>query len=153
MREAVQDVILASLGLFLFCCQVQTVRHEPVQAVRDTNNFLKALYVEEDYPKALELADVQLRQSLTATDLRQLVEGIKQQHGKLKTLKADSYLMTPGSTMELFYIGEYEKGNLYHRLVLMGNVSQGYKVSGVWYKDEPYPEQPLRRKLDLELKP
>jgi hypothetical protein len=137
--------------LVLTACRDEKATHQPVQAASDANRFLKALYFEEDYPKALELADAQLRQSVDANGLRQLVEGIGQQHGKLKTLRADSYLMTPGSTMELFYIGEYEKGILYHRLVLMGNASSGYRVSGVWYQPEAYAAQPLRRSFNQDI--
>jgi len=132
-------------------CAVQTVKHDPVKAVADSSDFLKALYIDKNYPKALELADWQLRQSLTANDLSRLVEGIRNARGELKTLKADSYLMTPGKTMELFYVGTYEKGVLYHHLVLVGDLSTGYKVSGPWYSLEPYPEQLLRRNFDEEM--
>ena len=146
-----EALALGFLILLVSGCRLQTVRHEPSQAVSDGNHFLKALYLNEDYPKALELADVQLRQSLTVDDLKHLVEGIKQQRGELRTLKADSYLMGQGRGMELFYVGIYEKGILYHRLVLMGEASSGYKVSGVWYSLDPYPEQPLRRKFNQEI--
>ncbi|HBB94678.1 MAG TPA: hypothetical protein DC054_04750 [Blastocatellia bacterium] len=151
MKKAAQSLLLAFLILLPFGCNVQTVTHDPVKAVSDTNGFLKALYLEENYPKALSLADVQLRQSVTADDLREIVAGIKQRCGSLKTLRADSYLMTPGSTMELFYVGTYETGTLYHRLVLVGDVSSGYRVAGVWYQAEDYQEQPLRRKFDQDL--
>jgi hypothetical protein len=144
-------LIVGFLLLFLTSCRLETFRHEPTQAISDTNQFLKALYLDEDYRKALEVADVHLRESTSPDDLKQMVGGIKQQWGKLNALKADSYLMTPGRTMELFYVGTYEKGVLYHRLVLGGDLSTGYKVSGVWYSPDPYPEQPLRRKLEKEL--
>jgi len=151
-RTAIRQALTLTLSLLVLTgCRYETVTHEPVRAASDTNRFLKALYFEEDYPKALDLADVQLRQSTNADDLKRLVEGIQQQHGKLKTLRADSYLMTPGSTMELFYIGEYEKGILYHRLVLMGNASSGYRVSGVWYQPGAYAAQPLRRSFNQDI--
>ncbi len=127
------------------------MQHDPIAAVSDVNKFLKALYVEQDYPRALELADTQLRQSSNADDLKRMVEKIKDQRGELRKLKADSYLMTPGRSMELFYTGTYEKGNLYHRLVLVGDVSTGYKVSGVWYSTDPYPKQSLREKFSQDL--
>lgn len=151
MRRIQKSLFLGFSILLLAGCHVQTVNHEPAQAATDTNRFLKALYVDKDYPKALALADTQLRQSTTANDLKQMAEGIREQRGELKTLKADSYLMTPGRTMELFYIGEYTKGTLYHRLVLIGDVSSGYRVSGVWYQTEPYPDQTLRRRFDQDI--
>jgi hypothetical protein len=133
--------------LALASCQHQKFIHNPRQAASDVKPFLKALYFDENFPMALELADERLRQSATADDMRKISTQIKQTKGKLKLLRADSYLMTPGPTMELFYIGEYENGLLYHRLVLMGDASSVYKVSGVWFQHNPYPENALRRKF------
>lgn len=48
-------------------------------------------------------------------------------------------------------MGEYKKGVLYHRLVLMGDASSGYRVSSVWFKSDPYPENPLRLKFDGDI--
>lgn len=151
LTRVVRTLPVGLLLIFLSACQVQNVHHDPVAAVSDANRFLKALYLQRDYSKALELADVQLRQSSNADDLRPIVERIKGERGELKALKADSYLMTPGRTMELFYIGTYERGTLYHRLVLAGDVPSGYRVSGVWYSVDPYPEQPMRRSFNQDL--
>lgn len=143
-----------NLGLIILLiagCHIQSVRHDPVKAAFEINGFLKAVYVNGNYSKALELADVQFRQSVTPEGLRQLAEGIRTERGELKTLKADSYLMTMGSTMELFYVGTYEKGTLYHRVVLAGDLSTSYRVSGIWYSVEPYPEQTLRRRFEQEI--
>ena len=79
--------------------------------------------------------------------MRRLVDQIDQRQGKLTVLQADSYLMTPGKAMELFYVGTYENGTLYHRLVLMGDADTGYKVSGIWYSVDPYPKHTLRREF------
>jgi hypothetical protein len=144
-------LIIVSLVFVFSGCRIQTVKHSPVRAAIDTNQFLRAFYFDEDYAKALELADGQLRQSATSDDLKKMAEGIKQERGALKTLRADSYLMTQGETMELFYTGEYEKGVLHHRLVLVGDASSGYRVSGVWFQADPYPENPLRRKFEGEI--
>ena len=132
-------------------CKAESVRHEPAIAVINGNQFLKALHIDEDYEKARGLADTQLQESVTANDLRQLVEKIKTERGALKTLKADSYLMVQGRGMELFYLGTYDRGQLYHRLVVVGDASSGYEVSGVWYSTDAYPEQPLRRKFGQEI--
>jgi hypothetical protein len=151
MRGAAQSFIIIALILSLSACHFQSVRHSPVKAAFGANQFLKALYFDEDWAGALRLADEHFRQSVTGDNLKTMVDQVKQQRGALKRLRADSYLMTQGRTMELFYIGEYEKGVLYHRLDLMGDASSGYRVSGVWFKPEPYPESPLRRKFDGDI--
>ena len=151
MRGATQSLVIVALVLALPACQFRSVTHSPMKAAYNANQFLIALYFDEDYAKALELADEQLRQSATPNDLKTMTDKIKQEYGALKKLKADSYLMEQGNTMELFYVGEYEKGTLYHSLVLVGDTSSGYRVSGVWHRPEPYPDDPLRRKFDVEI--
>jgi hypothetical protein len=143
--------IIVSLTVALSACRFQTVNHSPIKAAFDINQFLKALYSDEDCAKALEPAAEPLRQSVTADDLKKMVEGIRQERGNLKRLKADSYLMTQGQTMELFYVAEHENGFLYHRLVVIGDSSSGYKVAGVWFQRDPYPAHGLRRQFDDEI--
>jgi hypothetical protein len=155
-RNIRNQTLYASLMFFLlisgfFACRFQAVRHSPVRAASDANKFLKALYYDEDYVKALELSDEQLRNTGTVENLKQMVEQMKQKRGKLKQLWGDSYLMTQGATIELFYVGDYDQGISYHRVVLVGDASSGYRVSGIWFQHEPYPQQSLRRKFDVDV--
>lgn len=151
MRAASLFLVIALVTIAVSACRLQTVNHSPSKAAFDANQFLKALYSDEDYLKALNLAADPVRQSASADDLKKMVEKIKQEHGTLKRLKADSYLMTQGQSMELFYIGEYEHGFLFHRLVLIGDASSEYKVAGVWFQSDPYPTSPLRHKFETEI--
>jgi len=92
-----------------------------------------------------------LRTSAATDALTKMINQIKAERGRLKTLAADSYLMVQGEGMELFYVGIYENGILYHRLVVIGDVTTGYKISGVWFQHEPYPQSQLRRKFEMEI--
>jgi len=151
VRVATKGLVIAALILSFYGCRFQTVRHNPVKAALGANQFLKALYFEENCAAALGLSDELLRRSVTVANLKKMVEEIKQERGSLRRLTADSYLMTQGQTMELFYVGKYEKGVLYHRLVLVGDASSGYRVSGVWFQPDPYVENRLRRKFDVDI--
>ena len=147
-RNLMQKVLAPLLGLTLVGCWFQSIKHNPTTAAFATNVFLRALYVERNYERALSLSDEALRKSATADNLAQMVDLAEKNCGALKELKADSYLMAPGKTMELFYVGKCDKGILYHRLVLVGDASNGYRVSGVWFQDSPYPEQAMRRRFE-----
>lgn len=146
--RALASALLILVGL---ACQVQTFKHDPIKAAENGNIFLKALYLDEDPYKAFEFSDPQLKQSATPNNLLEMTAAISRQYGKLTQLRADSYLMKQGQTIELFYVGTYDKGTLYHRIVLIGDATVGYKVSGVWFQPEAYPEQPLRRKFDHDM--
>jgi hypothetical protein len=143
--------VLGVLLLFLCGCRLEAIQHNPIQAVSEANRFLKTLYIEENYREAFESGHAELRNSGTPDNLRQIAERIRQQFGYLERLKADSYMQTPGRTMELFYVGSYERGTMYHRIVLMGDATSGYKVSGLWFKADPYPEHTMRHKFNEDI--
>jgi hypothetical protein len=144
--------MLKILPLFLLVClsgcTFKAVTHDPATAAGAAALFLKALYLDHDANRALSLGHDQLRKSATATQLADLATVVDQHCGALKELKADSYAMTPGQTMDVFFTANCEKKTLYHRLVMLGSVQEGYRVAGVWFQDTAYPEHPLRKKLD-----
>lgn len=143
--------------LFLFSivllsgCRLEYAKHDPMKAVSDANVFMKALYLDEHYQKAFEISHPELRRRGSPGDLLQIIERIKQQVGGLRRLKADSYFEGHDKTVEVFYIGTYERGVIYHRIVLTGDTSNGYKVSGVWLNTEPYPEIGSRYRFKNEI--
>src|ERR1041384_1903228 len=149
--EWIALLVVSSLLAFSASCQLQKFKHSPLRAASDANRFLSALYFERDYSKALELADPILSQSATKENLEVMVDELKQQKGEVREFKADSYLMVQGRGMELFYVGHWQRGTSYHRLVLSGDADSGYRVSGIWYKDEPYPDQALRHRFSEEI--
>jgi len=109
------------------------------------------MYLERNYERALSLGDEALRKSSSADNLEHMVDLAEGNCGQLKELKAESYRMTPGATMELFYQGSCAKGSIYYRLVMAGDSVSGYRVSGVWFKDSPYPEDNLRRQFETNI--
>ena len=135
----------------LAACTFKAVTHDGVTAASAGKVFLKALYLDHDANRALSIADEQLRQSATAAQLTNLATKVDEYCGGLKELRADSFAMLPGQTMQVFFTGTCEKKTLYHRLVMFGSVQEGYRVGGVWFQDTPYPEHPLRKKLDQNI--
>lgn len=146
--------LLSLLVVPLVACSVnlEKISHSAGKAAYDVNEFLLVLYLDENHDKALQLVVAeQLRKYATVNDLKQTGEKLKQERGSMKSLKGDSYLMTPGRTMELFLVGEHENGLSYHRLVLVGDSAAGYKVTGVWFKLEPYPANRMRKPFENEI--
>jgi hypothetical protein len=151
MRFRARGLLVISLSLALSACSLEKISHSPNQAAFNAHEFLRAMYVEEDYAKALHIAAEPVRQSATADTMKQMVEQTRQERGDFKFFKADSYLMTQGRSMEVFFVAEHANGLVYHRLVMIGDASSGYKVTGVWFKLEPYPANPLRIKFEGEV--
>ena len=150
-RRAGTRTVIPFILLCFSACHIHATKHDPVKAALDTNQFLKALYLDENPSEALKFCDEQFRTSGATNALTRMISQIKAERGRLKTLTADSYLMVQGPAMELFYVGTYENGTLYHRLVVTGDASAGYRVSGVWFQHEPYAHSNLRRKFQTEI--
>jgi hypothetical protein len=151
VRLRAVGLLVIALTLALSGCYLEKISHSANQAAVDAHEFLRAMYVEEDYDKALQIAAEPVRQSATADTMKQMVEKTRQERGDFKFFKADSYLITQGRSMEVFFVAEHANGLVYHRLVMVGDASSGYKVTGVWFKLEPYPPNPLRIKFEGEV--
>jgi hypothetical protein len=143
--------IVLFILLCLPACHYQAIKHDPHKAVVDANRFMKALYLDENPSEALQYCDEQMRVPTAIDSLGKIINQTKQERGSLKRLAASSYLMEQGSAMQLLYVGTYEKGVLYHRIVVDGNASDGYRVTGVWFQLEPYPQSQLRRNFETEV--
>lgn len=141
------------LGIFLClsACHLQAIKHDPYKAALDANRFMKALYFDENPTEALQYCDEQMRVPSTIDGFGKMINKTKDERGGLKRLAASSYVMEQGSAMQLFYVGTYEKGVLYHRITVDGNASDGYRVVGAWFQLEPYPQNQLRRNFEEEI--
>ena len=149
--KAARAIVICFIFLFSSACHYEAIKHDPKKAALDTNRFLKTLYFDENPSEALKFCDEQVGAAGGADALTRMINKTKQDRGQLRSLVADSYLMAPGSGIELYYVGTYEKGVLYHRLVVLGDVSAGYKVAGLWFKDDAYPQTELRLKFEPEI--
>jgi hypothetical protein len=143
--------IFAAILLCFSPCHFQAIKHDPIKAALDTNQFLKVLYFYGNPSEALKFSTEEFRTSGATDGLTKMLGQIKREQGSLRSLAADSYLMVQGPAMELFYVGTYDNGVLYHRVVVAGEASAGYRVSGVWFQHEPYPQSTLRRKFQIEI--
>jgi hypothetical protein len=151
MKVVRMSVCLSLLLVLMNACHLEQIRHDPEMAVLAANTFLSVLYFNEDYDKAIQLADAQLRDNASINDLRNMVGMTKRERGRLQSLTADSYVINPGHNIGLFYIGHYAGGGiLYHRLVLIGDATSGYRVAGVWFSRKPYPSTSSRHKFEGE---
>src|SRR5262245_61093624 len=107
--KLMRRVFLVFLLLCLSACTFKTGTHDAATAASAAKVFLKALYLDHDANRALSLGDEQLRKSATATQLTDLAKTVDLHCGVLKELKADSYAMLPGQTMDIFFTGTCEK--------------------------------------------
>jgi len=135
---------IAALFLLASGCYVAVVSHSQERALSDSNDFVSAFLVDRDAEHAWRLGDPELQRRTDVHSIQGVLETIDARVGRLREILPDSYIQTPGRTMEVLYVGTYERGLLYHRIVLAGDKS-GYRVTGFWFQAEPYPQESSRQ--------
>ena len=106
--------------------------------------------------------DAEAGYSLLSESARQQLslEQFKQVNAKLHPstfptkVVANEFESIPGEkAMNIFLIGENRKEQFYYRLPMEGTVTDGYRVSGLYRGNGPYPASNLRQKLKSEVSP
>jgi len=136
--EVKRIFVLFSALLVMLGCSFRATTHDPIKAASDGGEFLLSVYINHDYVGALRSSHNQLQQSAKADDLQRLVEQAQSKVGTLQKLTGESFVPVPGDAIEVFFVGRHERGILYNRLVLIGDSTNGYKVSGFWFSSQPY---------------
>jgi hypothetical protein len=127
--------------------RVEVIAHSEQRAVADANLVLRDMYLRADYEAASAGFAPAVRQQATPAALRQIANQLTARLEKLTVLEAEAFEPIPGQrAMSLFYRGTHARGTSYHRIVVTGDAS-GYRVSGVFFRFEPYPENKLRKPL------
>lgn len=123
-------VIISSCGLFTY--------QDPKKARATANEFLNALYVRGNAEEALSMTSEAFRNAGGAAMLASLLERLRRDFVKLEGIRAEAYLHENKDEITMLYLGISEKAFSYHRLVLSGNASRGYKVESVSLSEMPY---------------
>ena len=139
--------IINFIAILLYGCGVNIIIHDEDKAVTEANLVLEILFINENYKEAYDKFDPEFKKHYTSANLKQIVEQVRSEFGNLKEFQVDSFLPMPGKrAITLFYKGIHEDGVSYHRVVLVGD-KKGYKVTGLLFAKQPYPEHKLRKKF------
>jgi hypothetical protein len=137
-------------ALALAGCRLDVISHDERMAASEAGEVLRLLYLRGDYVAVHERLSPELRRSSSTESLRNQASLLLQKFGKLRDLRPDSYTPVPGQrAINIFLEGKHEKAVSYHRILLTGD-ARGYKVSGLWVSERPYPPSELRRSLDSQ---
>jgi hypothetical protein len=114
-------------------------RHDPQKARETAYNFLNAVYMEGSFDKAYAAVDADFDRDYGAGYLEKISTRFFRVFDRLEGLRADAYLYEPKErSIMLLFSGISEKAPSYHKVMLIGDSSRGYKVSSVIYSDVPF---------------
>lgn len=139
------------LLFFLTCiavtgCLFNIIIHDPNKAVKTSTQVLEAIYFEGNYREAHNQFTTGFQKHYSKENLEQVRNMVSSNFGDIKELSFDSLMQMPGQRIiTLFYIGTHISTISYHRVILEGD-QNGYKVSGIFFDNKPYPENKFRRR-------
>jgi hypothetical protein len=130
------------------CVSVSAIPHDPNKAEPVASAFARAAFIEKDYRKAYGLLWIGPASTMSYEDM---VNTVKKMHPKGFPIKiaATDYEPMPGQRgMNIFLTGSNGGEKMYYRLAMAGDAKEGYKVSGFYRGNGPYPPSDLRSPLD-----
>ncbi len=145
---------LVGLLAMVTCCTscippVRVLRHSDEAAALEAQKFADAAFVDRDVNKAHSLLSLATQQ---AYPLEKFQAELAKMHssGYPSSVQTTEYQPIPGQpAMSIFLIGENDSGKFFYRLVMEGTQDSGYRVSGFFRGNGPYPASNLRRPLKI----
>lgn len=130
---------------------VQIFNHSPEMAGQEANKFAKVALIERDYQIAYGMIVESSKREMSFDKFVEIVRSMHPMAFPIAALATD-YEPIPGQRMINIYLyGENGGERFYYRFVMDGDEKAGYRVSGIWRRDEPYPTSSLKRRLDEPL--
>jgi hypothetical protein len=131
------------VAVAIICCGlascVSVIAHDEKAAAKSATEFAQAAFVARDYPKAHGLL---APRSQSDIPLDKLIEAIAKMHPKSFPTKvtAIEFEPIPGKKgMNIFVQGEGEGEEFFYRLVMEGDKTAGYRVTGLLRGNGPNP--------------
>lgn len=114
-------------------------QHNPEKARNIAENFLNAIYIENNLSKAYQMCDEKMKKIFGIDFLENTSKKFKAKYISLERLVPEAYFFEFGDReITVFFSGLSEKGISYHRVILEYNNKKEYKVIGVFFLEKPF---------------
>lgn len=114
-------------------------QHNPEKARNTAENFLNAIYVENNLSKAYQMCDEKMIKIFGADFLENTSKKFKKNYITLERLVAEAYFFESGDrTITIFFSGLSEKSISYHKVLLEYNNKGEYVVISTFFSDKPF---------------
>jgi hypothetical protein len=148
-----KSILILTPLLWIAACSptMSILNHSPSLAAQEAQRFAQAALIERDFQKAYGWFG---EGGKAAASFDQFTEALRSSHPMAfpQSVTAIEYEPIPGQRgMNIYLFGENGNEKFYYRFAMEGVKETGYKVSGLWRHDGPYPPSSSRRRLDESL--
>jgi hypothetical protein len=140
-------IVCITVIVFFTNCSGSVIGHDEDMAAKSAIQFAKIAIVQHDIQNGYSLLSENAKKTIT---LEKYSEVFSQMHPASYplSLTADEFEPIPGQKgINIFLHGESGAEQFYYRLTMEGTAGNGYKVSGLYRGNGPYPPSKLRQKL------
>ncbi|MCX8093945.1 MAG: hypothetical protein N3E50_07275 [Candidatus Goldbacteria bacterium] len=128
--------IFVTLILFFSGC---LWKHDPEKARNIAEDFLNAVYIENDMSRAYQMCDEKMKKIFGDNFLENTLKKFKERYIVLERLVADAYFYESGDRyITVFFSGLSEKGVSYHKVILEYDKKGEYKVISTFFLEKPF---------------
>jgi|WetSurMetagenome_2_1015567.scaffolds.fasta_scaffold109630_1 hypothetical protein len=146
MRAIISGIIAL---MFLISCRVTVISHEEELAAKSAIDFAKVALIRQDIQHSYSLLSDNAKKTTSFENYSQILSKIHLSSYPI-SLTAEEYEPIPGQEgMNVFLYGENGSEKFFYRLIMEGTARKGYKVSGIYRGNGPYPPSNLRKKLKI----
>jgi hypothetical protein len=143
-------IISVTLALaFVTSCTASVISHDEDMAAKTAIEFSKVALVQHNIQNGYSLMSENAKKTVSLEKYSQV---FSQMHPSLYplSLTAAEFEPMPGQKgMNIFLYGENGSEKFFYRFTMEGTAGTGYKVSGIYRGNGPYPSSKLRQKLKV----
>ena len=144
MRRIISAI---SAFVFLISCNVTVISHDEDMAAKSAIEYARVALVKQDIQNSYSLLSDSVKKTVSFEKHFQVLSNI---HPFLYpiSLAAEEYEPIPGQKgMNIFLYGENGSEKFFYRVIMEGTARTGYKASGIYRGNGPFPPSKLRKKL------
>ena len=136
--------MVAAMVSFLLPSCISYIEHDETAAAKAATQFADAAFVDRDFAKAHKLATSEITQRFSDEGLADVVAKMHPDSFPTR-VTATEFEPVPGQRGMFIYLnGEGDGPGFYYRFVMTGDKPSGYRVSGFFRGNAPYPPSSRR---------
>lgn len=133
--------------VFLISCTATAISHNEDMAAKSAIEFSKVALVQHDIQNGYSLLSENAKKTISFDKYSQAFSQMHPSSYPI-SLTAQEFEPMPGQKgMNIFLYGENASERFYYRFTMEGTGGTGYKVSGMYRGNGPYPPSGLRQEL------
>ena len=144
-------ICLSFAVFFAWSCRSSVIIHDENSAAQEAARFAFTVFVRQDASGGYSLLADTAKKQLSFEQFRAVNAKLHPSTFPTRVVATEFEPIPGQEALNIFLFGEGENEKFYYRIPVEGSLNEGYKVSGMYRGNGPYPPSSLRQKLKAEI--